>query len=170
MITLGALAVLIVVIVMLRFALDGQVERIREFRAEEAAFLQAGEVAGGIIQQLGRRDDVVEQLDALLPQLTDVANIEDDIANVVNRFFVRKPDVKTGGVSPHPENSTVQVILLTIEGRLRIENFDLVIEELRRLPVLLEVQSASLDIRVVASPQEGRATYRVVVFSRFVSS
>ena len=165
--TVATLALSAGLFVLFRYLMSQQLESIRVHREEAAAATRVVDVAVSINQILGGRDMLVEEIESLLPTLINVNRAADTVQRAVAPLFVQRPELRTGGVAPiSGGDGDIQAVQFTIRGRIEEDNFDRVLEELAGVSVLLDVDSATLDMKAIALPNQGEATFSGKIFAR----
>ncbi len=163
---LAAIAVAAGLIFLFRFLIAGKLDAIFVLRKDTAAASRVVDVAVSIDKVLAGRENIVEEIDSLLPKLVEVNAATKTIETAVSFLFVERPEIRTGGVTATGSSESALAVQFTIRGRIREQNFDRVLDRLGSLPLLLDVHSATLDMKAIALPNQGEATYVGELFAR----
>lgn len=150
----------------LRYLINQQLATIRMHREDAAAATRVVDVATSINAVLAGRDNLVEEIEDLAPSLVEVNSVVRQIELAVASHFVERPEIRTGSVADVVGREGMQAVQFTIRGRISEQNFDLVLEELLSVPVLVEVESAAMDLKAIGVPNQGEATYVGTIYAK----
>ena len=167
--TVVALLVLGGIGIFLRISIMGSVERIKDINAKSGSATQKADIAQIVRSSLKGREGLADEIKGLIPPLTDVQSLEGRIEQVVRPMFTKAPRVDIGGSSPDKLDQSIRVVQFTIKGRMRMDNFDEVLRRINQFPVLLEINTATLDLGAIASPNEGEGVFLGTIFARKTS-
>lgn len=166
MVSLAALLGAGVVLVLLRLLVTHQIGVIVLLREEQEEAVRIFDIASSIEEAIGGREDILADIEGLLPNLINAGAAVRGIEDGVSNLFTRRPEVRTLGVSVHPGDATVQEIQFLITGRILETKIDMVLERLDTLPTLLEIREMKFKATGPFAEGEGEVSYSGVVFVR----
>ena len=164
--TFGGIVVVAGVIISLHFFNNAQLSKIMVHREETAVALLSFDAALEIDNILEGREQIIDEIKGLIPELVEIDDALREIESSVGGFFMRRPEVRRLDPTQDVNDPTIQRVPFIIQGRILEENIDKVLEELARVPVLLDINQVEMGFALPVPRGESDVLYRGTIFMR----